>query len=377
MGLGSGEEHHAGIGATRNVETCDVAAAIWTYLELLRITGTAADSDRIEQVFFNAGPAPVARDFRTMCYYQSANRYSSSNPGEEPQNPGALSYRFTNIGHPVLCCVGNLNRIIPNFVMNMWMATLDGGLAATLYGPSIVHAKVSGEVPVIIDSATTYPFEDTVTLTVSPQEPVTFPLSVRIPAWCRDAEGRVNGKRLPPPTAGSFLRISRTWSAGDKVTLRFPMSVEVRRGRETPYPQVPYFQQSRHIARETAIDSPWASIFYGPLLFSLPIPDETPDREAPNARFGYALDVSPKQAGRDVEVVRRAMPAHWEWQLDSPLQLSVKAREFNWRPTELRPLPKEPVRGGARAKVTLVPYGCTKFRVSMFPVTEESWNGGH
>ncbi len=39
MGLTSGEEYHAGIGATRNVETCNVAASMWTFLHLLRITG--------------------------------------------------------------------------------------------------------------------------------------------------------------------------------------------------------------------------------------------------------------------------------------------------------------------------------------------------
>ena len=105
----------------------------------------AAGSDRIEKVFFNAGPAPVARDFRTMCYYQSPNRYSTLNPKEEPTHPGAGSYRFTTTGHSVLCCVGNLNRIIPIYMMHMWMATLDGGLAATLYGPSTVQAKVADE----------------------------------------------------------------------------------------------------------------------------------------------------------------------------------------------------------------------------------------
>jgi len=34
-------------------------------------------------------------------------------------------------------------------------------------------------------------------------------------------------------------------------------------------------------------------------------------------------------------------------------------------------LPAEPVAsGGAPEMITLIPYGCTKFRVSMFPITE-------
>src|ERR1017187_6892177 len=81
MGLSSGEEWHAGVGASRGVETCNVAASMWTYLWLLRITGEGSYSDRIEKVFFNAGPAPVARDFKTMSYYQSPNWYSASQQG--------------------------------------------------------------------------------------------------------------------------------------------------------------------------------------------------------------------------------------------------------------------------------------------------------
>ena len=48
----------------------------------------------------------------------------------------------------VLCCVGAIIRIIPNFVIHMWMATGDNGLAAALYGPSTVEARVGAGMPV-------------------------------------------------------------------------------------------------------------------------------------------------------------------------------------------------------------------------------------
>jgi len=31
------------------------------------------------------------------------------------------------------------------------------------------------------------------------------------------------------------------------------------------------------------------------------------------------------------------------------------------------------VTNGTKARIELVPYGCTKFRVSMFPVTPQLW----
>jgi hypothetical protein len=50
------------------------------------------------------------------------------------------------------------------------------------------------------------------------------------------------------------------------------------------------------------------------------------------------------------------------------VELVIQVREFDWMPTELQPLPGQPVAAGKAAEVKLVPYGCTKFRVSMFPI---------
>jgi hypothetical protein len=374
FGVSSGEEYHAGTGATRNTETCDVAAFTWTYLSMLRTTGESGYADRIEKAFFNAGPAPVARDFKKMSYYQSPNIYGAGNPREEPHNPGPGSYGFTPIGHSVLCCVGNLNRVIPNYVMHMWMATLDGGLAATLYGPSAVRTTVAGDVGINIKEATAYPFQESIVLTVHPEKDVVFPLYLRVPAWCHEPRISVNGAPVPVASrTKGFVVLARKWRDGDKVAVNLPMEVEIARGRETPYSRIEYFA-ARSIAKDDSVNSPWASIYYGPLLFAVPIRDQNPNQEAIGACYQYALDVTPREA-RGASVIRRPMPSKWTWALESPLQILVKMREFDWQPTETEPLPKRPVRGGKPAEVSLVPYGCTKFRVSMLPVTEHAWEG--
>lgn len=406
LGLVSGEEHLAGIGSTRNVETCNVAAAKWTYLWLLRITGEGGYADRIEQIFFNAGPAPIARDFETMCYYQSPNRLNESLPLEEPHNPSLGSYQFTPIGHPCLCCVGNVNRILPNYIMHMWMATPDHGLAATLYGPCRVKASVAGGVDVTVESRTGYPFEESIDMTVTPSREAKFPLYLRIPEWCKDPEIQVknpgaspealegpalsgplliNGESPHPVKAdeNGFVKLDRTWKAGDRIAIRFPMSPRLICGQETSYPDQEYFRQepvpkfhqprSRQLAQVRDINNPFASVMYGPLLFALPIADETPNRVVPGALWNYALDVDPGRVGSGIEVVRTPMPEHWDWSLSSPLRLRAEAVQFDWKPTELQPLPPAPVSGGEKAKIELVPFGCTKFRVSMFPVTEKLW----
>ncbi|MCX6621739.1 MAG: glycoside hydrolase family 127 protein, partial [Acidobacteria bacterium] len=215
-----------------------------------------------------------------------------------------------------------------------------------------------------------YPFEEFIHLAVTTATPARFPLYLRIPGWCREPQVRINGRALSvKKTSAGFLRIDRQWNTGDRVVLRFPMEPRVAEGSETPYPRIRYFAKSRKISQVTPIDSPWASVTYGPLLFALPIRDRTPNEAEPDARFQFALDVKPGRARREIRVLRRAMPAKWDWNLDSPLQLSARMREFDWRPAELQPLPPAPVIAGAAREVLLVPYGCTRFRVSMFPVT--------
>ena len=66
------------------------------------------------------------------------------------------------------------------------------------------------------------------------------------------------------------------------------------------------------------------------------------------------------------------MPGHWDWPLDAPVALKTPALGFDWQPTDAQALPARPVSGGASATIRLVPYGCTKFRISMFPVTPKA-----
>ncbi len=375
VGVISGEEYLAGVGATRNIETCDVAASMNTFYRLLEITGKDNYSDKIERIFFNAASAPVARDFATMCYYQSMNRFSNQVPGEEPQSPGKECFQFTKLGHSVLCCVGNNCRILPNYIMNMWMATHDHGLAATLYGPCKVKAEVAGHVMAEISCKTNYPFEEAIQMVVNPAQSVEFPVYLRIPEWCKTPSISVNGENITIVNQdGNFIRINRKWNKNDKIDLALPMTPKIVHGNETPYPQIGYFEKYHKMAKDTTIHSPYSCVYYGPLLFSLAIPDIGPNEEAPGAKFNYALDVKPEDASQQITVQRKAMPELWNWSLDSPVKLTVNAMEFDWKPIENKILPEKPIEKGNPVKIQLVPYGTTKFRVTMFPVSANSFN---
>lgn len=376
-GVPSGEEFASGIGAFRKTETCDVTAMLLTSSWLYRIRGDNAWGDGMERALFNAGAAPVARDFQTLCYYQSPNRLrADSLPAPQPSCPGASGILFHRLGCPkVLCCVGAVNRIIPNYIIHMWMATHDNGLAATLYGPSMVTALAGDNVPVKIRTSTDYPFNETIRMTVDSSSSAAFPLYLRIPGWCANPRISVNDSdvAVTRDTKG-FVKIARTWSKGDRVELQLPMTPQVVRGYETEVPLAnrkyfgyrgeEYFQPYRR---------PYASVHFGPLLFALPVPDVDPNTPAADAKWQYALDADTTACDAGITVKRQPMPAHWDWSLSAPVMLEAPVQVFDWQPTDAQSLPAKPVTGSAATSVGLVPYGCTKFRISMFPVTERTW----
>ena len=351
------DEYYGPTGAFRGTETCDVAGYLWSQILLLTISGQGRLADRAERAFFNAGPAAVSRGFDTHVYFQTPNRMVDKCP-PHPHGPKAEGNSYKPKHHP-LCCTAALNRILPNYVMHMWMATCDNGLAATHYGPCKASALVADRVPLELTCRTDYPFNEVIDIRVKPEREATFPLSFRIPGWCKNPELRVNGSGVEAAAdARGFVRVERLWEPGDAVRLRFPMSVSVDTGRD-----------------HNAQGAPYASVSYGPLLFALPIPDtQGPNAPDPATQWNYALDVQGERLGADVSMERQAMPARWDWPLASPLQLRANAVVCDWTPSLECPLPAEPIAKREPAeRITLIPYGCTKFRVSMFPITERTF----
>ena len=90
---------------------------------------------------------------------------------------------------------------------------------------------------------------------------------------------------------------------------------------------------------------PYCSLTCGPLLFAYGLPEKNDNEAKPGVRTDWRLDSSHVLA--DTQVVREAMPAMWDWPLAAPLRLNVKSVDGE--------------------SLELVPYGCTKLRISMFP----------
>jgi DUF1680 family protein len=178
--FGADENIRPGYGDPRQgTETCTIVEFMASFESLLRATGDGAWADRSEEMAFNALPASMTPDLKGLHYLTAPNLISCDASGEHDfQNSGTLvsydpwSYR---------CCQHNVAFGWPYFAEHLWLATPDDGLAAAIYAPSVVQAKVGPGTEVRISEETAYPFGGTVELVVETPNDVAFPLYLRLP----------------------------------------------------------------------------------------------------------------------------------------------------------------------------------------------------
>lgn len=373
-GVNSSNEYLLGRGAFEGAETCDIADFIWSNCWLARASGDARYGDRIERAFFNAFPAVVAPDFNEHLYECAVNRI-----------PG-LHLRYRDDGcyfkpmHWPVCCTGNLNRIIPNYLINMCMEDHTGRLMFLTYGPARIHTR-DGRYDVRIN--TEYPFREQVILEIEAM-PQDRTLLLRIPDWCREARCSINGTPCEMRIDDhGFLTLNHPWKRGDRINLTLPMRPEIEtgveeyalfKGKET------YWGLENPAAPEYRIDGfrtggRYTTLTYGPLLFALPLIGDNEEgfylNEGSWQEFRYAL--SPDAASRvTIDTCRISRPFRWK-KSQAPIRLTIPAARIHWDPDKGNPrLPESAPGMIEECELTLIPYGCARYRMAMFPALSEN-----
>lgn len=345
------------------IETCGMVEMMYSCERLLQVSGDAAWGDRCEDVAFNSLPAALTADFTALRYLTAPNQPLSDKQSKAPgiENGGPM-FEMNPWEHR--CCQHNFGHGWPYLVEHLWMAAPDNGLAAVLYGPCKVTAKVADGAEVQLAETTQYPFRDSIGITMSAPRELQFPLFLRVPGWCREPRLQIDGEPVAvAATPGSWIRVDRRWRAGDtRLVLTLPMAVSLRHWADN--------QGSVSVDR-------------GPLTYSLEIgeryvrdggTDAWPAYTIePTTPWNYGLELPRDGAG--IDVVERPWPADdMPFTFDgAPIELRARGRRIaNWQldPNGLiGKLQPSPVRSDAEAEsLTLIPMGAARLRICSFPV---------
>ncbi len=355
-GVFSGDESLAGLSPSQGTELCAVVEYLFSLERLMEAFGFVDFADRWEKIAFNALPAAFKPDMWAHQYVQQANQAVCKLSEERVYtNNGADSNLFglePNFG----CCTANMHQGWPKFASHMWMQSNEWpGVAALSYAPCCVLVIING-VEVEIEVESNYPFEETVVITVRPEEPVEFDLNLRIPAWAEGATVKVQGRELSFESR-SFGAIRKKWKGTTVLELSFPMALNM----------------------ETRFNSA-VSLSLGPLLFSLKIGEdwrklkgEEPHADwevFPTTPWNYAL-VFDEEGGIEMDVEETEVGDNPFSPEGAPIKITVPGIKLkNWEldKNAAAPPPEVPIADGTVVEtLTLIPYGCTNLRITEFP----------
>ena len=365
----------------QGVETCGMVEQMASNEILLGITGDPFWADHAEDVAFNTYPAAVTADFKALRYITSPNMSISDShnhaPGIDNNGPFLMMNPFSS-----RCCQHNHSQGWPYYAEHLYMATNDNGVAAVLYAASNADVKVGNNQKIRIQQSSNYPFEEAIRFVIGTNgKTIDFPFYLRIPAWAKQAQVKINGKTQNLESGAKYIRIDRKWKDGDQVELLLPMSIEL----------------NTWTANKNAV-----SIQRGPLTYALKIkenyvqkdskasaigdskwqetadPTKWPSYEIlPASDWNYGLVQNQLTAPDQLKVVKRAWPKDaFPFEADAvPISIMVKAKKVDgWKIDEnglTGVLPLSPVASQAAVQeVELIPMGAARLRIAAFPTVK-------
>ncbi|MBT5875181.1 MAG: glycoside hydrolase family 127 protein [Candidatus Latescibacteria bacterium] len=196
---------------TAYAETCAaIGNVIWNW-RMLMLEGDARYADVMEMALYNGFLSGLALDGKNYFYVN-------------PLRSNGDRHREGWFG--CACCPPNIARLLASLGSYAYGQS-DDGLWINLYIGGKAKAILPDETLVVLEQSTNYPWDGKINVSVRMPKTSTFALYLRIPGWCESASLNVNGKPWEEAlTPGKYLRINRTWSDGDTISLSLPMEVQ-------------------------------------------------------------------------------------------------------------------------------------------------------
>ncbi len=309
-------------------ETCAAIGMVFWNHRMMLLKGEGRFADIVERALYNGVLSALSLD-GTKCFY--VNPLASR--GNHHRSPW----------HGCACCPTNMVRFLPALGHFLYAASAAGDAAyvAQYVAGSGTIALNGGKVK--LTQKTRYPWDGAVQIAVEPEGASEFTVALRIPAWCKGATLKLNGRAHRDAVASDgFIRLARKWQKGDVIELDLPMpieqvacdpNVEENRGRLAIQrgPVVFCLEGCDHPVSVSQIAIPKGARlearFEPELLGGVVV------IKGQGLRHGFELkdDGSVVQASGPVDI--KAVP-YFAWDNRAPGEMVV------WVPTELPPAPK-------------------------------------
>lgn len=367
-------------------ETCDIADFAWLLGYMFRVTGDITYLDLIERMTLNAAPAVVMPDFKAIQYFSSPNLTIADDSSAHCRyTRGMWTMSYRPYGYAA-CCIGNVNRIMPNYISKQWHEDEDGVLYATLYGPSVLQMP-----DMRITEKTEYPFSFDIIFCVETEKEVEKTLAFRIPKWAKGYRVFLNDEELSVSENNGFVSIAHTWMEKEVVKICFLAAPLVNKtadgGRYVDYGPILYAYEVPHdtecfMAAQQKCEFPSYSLRANG-AWNYAMREDVIEQEGLQPVYtgslGYLWEEPRICFEVPVEQIRGWVQNHtntvdrWMYRpknilLDDKFVYQKIEGDFTMTPG----LPDEETLNRTRDheihRIKLIPYGCAKLRITIFPV---------
>ena len=343
----TGDEVLSGLDPTRGTECCSVVEQMYSYEEIFAKTGDNKWAERLEMLAFNALPATLSEDMWTHQYVQQVNQIACQKTmimaPWSTNGPYAHTFGLEpNFG----CCTANFNQGWPKFALSAFMHS-GNTIINSVMVPSVLKAD-----GVTIRLVTDYPFNNKMHYYIDAKKD--FHFVVRIPSFANNL--KVNSEFHE--TKDIEFEIS---SGKTEIELEFTAT--------------PYFKERPNNLY---------ALQMGSLLFSVPVAYEKVMREytkkGVERKFPYCdyqfIPKTPWNYGyvdSDFEIQYNKIGNIPFSQDKPPVSITANMRQIDWGMkfpyrSIARKTPKSIKAVSENKKIKLIPYGCSRLRMTEMPV---------
>ena len=201
----------------RTAETCNVYNMLKLTRKLFALQPDIRYAEFHERALFNHILGSIDAQDGATCYMV-------------PVGSG-VRREYADMQRSFTCCVGT--GMESHALHGLGLYYEDGNrLWVNVYAPSTAQWEAAG---VKLSMETSFPEGETAALTLDLRAPKSFTIALRRPSWAGDGfEARVNDKRVAQRLQNGYVEITRTWNAGDEISIVLPKALRLEPLTDNP-----------------------------------------------------------------------------------------------------------------------------------------------